>query len=104
MTDSIPASNPEEEARVNRTKQMTAEKIAPMAVYLASDKAEGITGQIIGVRKNELILFSQPRPIRILHRSDGWTPETIDQQFKSAMKSSFVPLERSQNVFPWDPV
>jgi hypothetical protein len=51
-----------------------------------------------------LILFSQPRPIRILHRSDGWTPETIDQQFKSALKTSFVPLERSQNVFPWDPV
>ena len=104
MTDSIPASNPEEEARVNRTKQMTAEKIAPMAVYLASDKADGISGQIIGVRNNELILFSQPRPIRILHRSDGWTPETIDQQFKSALKSSFVPLERSAQVFPWDPV
>ena len=57
-----------------------------------------------GVRKNELILFSQPRPIRILHRSDGWTTETIDQQFKEALKTSFVPLERSQNVFPWDPV
>src|ERR1051325_6652084 len=67
MTDSIPATNPEEEARVARTRQMTAEKIAPMAVYLGSDKADGISGQIIGVRKNELILFSQPRPIRILH-------------------------------------
>src|ERR1700754_2435547 len=62
MTDSIPTDSPEAEARVNRTKQMTAEKIDRMAVYLASEKAEGISGQIIGVRKNELILFSQPRP------------------------------------------
>jgi len=104
MIDSIPTDSPEAEARVNRSKQMTPEKVAPMAVYLASDKAEGISGQIIGVRKNELILFSQPRPIRILHRSEGWTPETIDQQFKAALKTSFVPLERSQNVFSWDPV
>jgi NAD(P)-dependent dehydrogenase (short-subunit alcohol dehydrogenase family) len=104
MTDSVPTDTPEGQARAARTRQMTAEKIAPMAVYLGSDKADGISGQIIGVRKNELILFSQPRPIRILHRSDGWTPETIDKQFKAALATSFVPLERSQNVFPWDPV
>jgi len=104
MTDSVPTDTPEGQARAARTRQMTAEKIAPMAVYLGSDKADGISGQIIGVRKNELILFSQPRPIRILHRSDGWTPETIDKQFKSALKASFVPLERSQHVFSWDPV
>ena len=26
---------------------------------------------------NEIILFSSPRPIRIVHRADGWTPEAI---------------------------
>ena len=81
MIDSIPADTPEGQARAARTRlaQMTAEKIAPMAVYLASDKADGISGQIIGVRKNEMILFNQPRPIRIIHRSDGWTPRNDRQ-------------------------
>ena len=64
MIDSIPAQTEEEKKRVERFQQMTPEKIAPLVVYLASDRAEGITGQIFGVRNNEVFLFNQPRPIR----------------------------------------
>jgi len=104
MIDSIPAQTPEEKARVERFQQMTPEKIAPLTVYLASDRAEGISGQIFGVRNNEILLFSQPRPVRTLHRSEGWTPEAIDQQLKGALGPSLTPLERSTDVFSWDPV
>ncbi len=104
MIDSIPAQTPEEKARVERFQQMTPEKIAPLTVYLASDRAEGITGQIFGVRNNEIFLFNQPRPVRTIHRSDGWTPDKIDQQLKGAFGASFTPLERSTDVFSWDPV
>ena len=104
MIDSIPAQTPEEKARVERFQQMTPEKIAPLTVYLASDRAEGISGQIFGVRNNEIFLFSQPRPVRTLHRSEGWTPEAIDQQLKGALGPSLTPLERSTDVFSWDPV
>jgi len=104
MIDSIPAQTPEEKARVERFQQMTPEKIAPLTVYLASDRAEGISGQIFGVRNNEIFLFSQPRPVRTLHRSEGWTPEAIDQQLKGALGTSLTPLERSTDVFSWDPV
>jgi len=104
MIDSIPAETPEEKARVERFQQMTPEKIAPLTVYLGSDAADGITGQIFGVRNNEIFLFSQPRPVRTIHRSDGWTPEKIEQQLKGAFGSSFTPLERSTDVFSWDPV
>ncbi len=104
MIDSIPAETPEEKARVEKFQQMTPEKIAPLTVYLASDKAEGITGQIFGVRNNEVFLFDQPRAVRTLHRSDGWTPEKLDQQLKGAFGPSFTPLERSSDVFSWDPV
>ncbi len=104
MIDSIPAETPEEKARVERFREMTPEKIAPLVVYLASDRAEGITGQIFGVRNNEIFLFSQPRPVRTIHRSDGWTPERIDGQLKGALASAFTPLERSTDVFSWDPV
>jgi NAD(P)-dependent dehydrogenase (short-subunit alcohol dehydrogenase family) len=104
MIDSIPAETPEEKARVERFQQMTPEKIAPLTVYLGSDQADGISGQIFGVRNNEIFLFSQPRPVRTLHRSDGWTPEKIGQQLKGALGPAFTPLERSTDVFSWDPV
>jgi NAD(P)-dependent dehydrogenase (short-subunit alcohol dehydrogenase family) len=104
MIDSIPVQTAEEKERVERFQQMTPEKIAPLVVYLASDRAEGISGQIFAVRNNEIFLFNQPRPIRALHRSDGWTPEKLDQQLKGAFGPSFTPLERSGDVFSWDPV
>jgi NAD(P)-dependent dehydrogenase (short-subunit alcohol dehydrogenase family) len=104
MIDSIPAETPEEKARVARMQQMTPEKIAPLAVYLASDRAEGISGQIFSVRNNEVFLFNQPRPVRALHRADGWTPDRLDAQLKGAFAASFTPLDRSGDVFSWDPV
>jgi NAD(P)-dependent dehydrogenase (short-subunit alcohol dehydrogenase family) len=104
MIDSIPAQTEEEKKRVERFQQMTPEKIAPLVIYLASDRAEGITGQVFGVRNNEVYLFNQPRPIRTLHRPDGWTPQQLDQQLKSAFGPSLTPLERSGDVFSWDPV
>ena len=104
MIGSIPTETEQEKQRVERLKQMTPDKIAPLAVYLCSEKAEGISGQIIGVRNNEIFLYSQPRPIRVLHRSDGWTVEKLDAQLKNAFRQSFTPLERSGDVLNWDPV
>src|SRR4051812_18818745 len=104
MIDSIPAQSDAERRRVALFQEMTPEKIAPLVVYLASDRAEGITGQIFGVRNNEVFLFDQPRPVRIIHRSDGWTAEKLDAQLKAALAPSFTPLERSSDVFSWDPV
>jgi NAD(P)-dependent dehydrogenase (short-subunit alcohol dehydrogenase family) len=104
MIDSIPAETEEEKKRVARFQQMTPEKIAPLVVYLASDSADGITGQVFGVRNNEVFLFNQPRPIRTIHRSDGWTPQKLDEQLKGAFGPSLTPLERSGDVFSWDPV
>ncbi len=104
MTSSIPAETEAEKARIARIQQMTPDKNAPLAVFLASDKAEGISGQIFGVRNNEVFLFSQPRPIRTLHRGDGWTPQRLADQLPAAFKASLVPLEVSGDVFGWDPI
>jgi NAD(P)-dependent dehydrogenase (short-subunit alcohol dehydrogenase family) len=104
MIESIPAQSEAEKRRIERLAQMTPDKIAPLAVYLGSDAADGISGQIFAVRNNEIFLFNQPRPIRTLHRSDGWTPETIAAQLKGAFAASFTPPERSEDVFSWDPI
>jgi len=104
LIGTIPTETPEEKARVERVKTMTADKIAPLAVFLASDLAKDVTGQIFAVRKNEVFLLSQPRPIRSVHRDGGWTPETLAETMLPAFRPSFYALERSGDVFNWDPV
>src|SRR5581483_5729883 len=104
MIESIPAETEVEKQRVERLAQMTPAKIAPLAVYLGSEAANGISGQIFAVRNNEIFLFNQPRPIRVIHRADGWTPAKVAEQLKCAFGPSFTPLERSTDVFAWDPI
>jgi NAD(P)-dependent dehydrogenase (short-subunit alcohol dehydrogenase family) len=104
MTSSIPAETSEERARVERLKRMTPDKIAPLSIYLASDAAAGVTGQVFAVRNNEISLISQPRPLRSVHRSEGWTPESIGEHAIPALRASFYPLDRSADVFCWDPI
>jgi NAD(P)-dependent dehydrogenase (short-subunit alcohol dehydrogenase family) len=104
MIESIPAQSEQDKKRIEAFQRMTPEKIAPLAVYLSSDAASDITGQIFSVRNNEIYLFNQPRPIKTIHRADGWTPEQLVTELKSALAPSFTPLERSEDVFNWDPI
>lgn len=104
MVSSIPTETEADKIRVAKLKQMTPEKIAPMVVFLGSDAAKDVSGQIFAVRNNEVFLMSQPRPVRGLHRGEGWTPEALAEQLPGAFGPSLTPLERSADVFSWDPV
>ena len=104
MIGSIPTETEEQRARVERLKVMDPAKVAPLAAFLISDQAADVSGQIFAVRANEIFLMSQSRPLRGLHAGDGWTAETIASRAMPAMRGSFYPLDRSQDVFTWDPV
>jgi NAD(P)-dependent dehydrogenase (short-subunit alcohol dehydrogenase family) len=104
MTASIPPKDPAAAKRVEQRKQVTPEHNAPLAVFLASDAAKDVTGQVFSTRKNEIFLMSQPRPLRGIHRSDGWTPETCADHMLPALRSWFFPLDRTADVFPWDSI
>jgi NAD(P)-dependent dehydrogenase (short-subunit alcohol dehydrogenase family) len=104
MTATIPADTPENIARIEKMKKMESNKIAPLAVYLASDQAAKVTGQIFGVRANEIYFFSQIRMTRSVHRSGGWTPEDIAEHAMPAFESSFYPNVPSMTLTPWDPI
>ena len=104
MIESIPAQSEQDKRRIEAFQRMTPEKIAPLAVFLSSDAASGITGQILSVRNNEIYLFNQPRPVKTIYRAGGWTPEQIAAELNPAFASLFTPLERSEDVFNWDPI
>jgi len=104
MTASIPPSDPEAVKRIEQRKQVTPEFNAPLAVFLASDAARDVTGQVFAVRKNEIFLMSQSRPLRGIHRAQGWTPQTCAEHMLPALKSWFFPLERTVDVFSWDSI
>lgn len=104
LIGTIPTETEEEKARVARIQQMGPEKIAPVVAYLLGDQSKDVTGQIFGVRMNEVFLMGQSRPLRSVHRADGWTVETLAEHGMPALKGSFYPLDRSADVFNWDAV
>ena len=105
MTASIPAKDPATAARIEQRKQVTPEHNAPLAVFLLSDAAKGVNAQVFATRKNEIFLMSQSRPLRGIHRADGWTPERCAEHLYPALKSAFYsPTERTADVFPWDSI
>ena len=60
------------------------EDVAPMAVYLLSDQARHITGQVYTVVGGKIAVWSQPKEVRAMYKdvesSGRWTPEEIDAQ------------------------
>ena len=104
MISSIPTDTPEQRSRVDNLKKMEASQIAPLAVYLASERAADVTGQIFCVRANEIFVMSQSRPLRSVHRGEGWTPETVASHAIPALRAHFYGLDKSVDVFTWDPI
>ncbi|MGJ4905795.1 SDR family oxidoreductase [Bradyrhizobium sp. HKCCYLS2058] len=104
MIGTIPAETEAEKERVERMKRMGPEKIAPVVAYLLGDASKDVTGQIFAVRMNEIFLMGQSRPLRSVHRGEGWTPQTIAEHGMPALKPSFYKLDRSADVFGWDPI
>jgi NAD(P)-dependent dehydrogenase (short-subunit alcohol dehydrogenase family) len=104
MIETIPIKGPEGEKRRKRQEAMTPAKIAAPVAYLLSDAAKDVSGQIFYVRSNEIMLMSQHRPVRIIHRGEGWTPELIHEHAMPALRPHFTPSAPSASYFNWDPV
>ena len=103
-TATIPADSPDNIKRIEKMKKMEAGKIAPLAVYLISDAGAKVSGQIFGVRANEIYLFNQIRMMRSVQRAEGWTPEAIAEHAMPAFEASFFPNVPSMALTPWDPI
>jgi NAD(P)-dependent dehydrogenase (short-subunit alcohol dehydrogenase family) len=104
MVSSIPADTPEQKARVERMMKITPTKNAPLVVYLASDRAAHVNGQVFGTRLNEIYLYNQTSLARTVAEPEGWTPNSIADRAMPSLAPSFQPPVRATDVFPWDPL
>ena len=104
MIGTIPIGDEAQRARVDKLKAMTPAKIAPLAVALASEAGKQVSGQIFAVRNNEIFLMGQSRPVRSDHTAEGWTPEGVVDTVFPSLQARFFPLDRSADIFTWDPI
>ena len=102
MIESIPGTPPE--VLEERARKTRPDQVAVLATFLVSDAAKDFSGQILGARGNEVYLYNQPRPIRVLHRGEGWTPDSMAEALPGALKTSLTPLERTRDVYAWEAV
>ena len=104
MIGTIPTDTEAQRERVEKLKQLSPAHIAPLAVYLASEEAKDVSGQVFGVRGKEIMLFCQMRPIRTVHHAGGWTAERLAEMFPGTLRHHLVPLETSGQYFNYDPL
>jgi NAD(P)-dependent dehydrogenase (short-subunit alcohol dehydrogenase family) len=59
------------------------EDVAPMVVYLLSDKAKHVTGQVYTVVGSKIAVWNQPVEVRAMWADGRWTPELIAERLDS---------------------
>jgi NAD(P)-dependent dehydrogenase (short-subunit alcohol dehydrogenase family) len=97
MTATIPADQVE---RLARIALMGPEKVAALATAIGGSN---VSGQVFFVRRNEISLMSQSRPIRNMQSGEGWTPARILKEVFPAFSSDFYPVSTAADIFCWDP-
>ena len=68
------------------------EDVAPMVVYLLSDQARHITGQVYTVVGNKIAVWCQPEEVRAMYADGRWSPEEIAQRLDSSVGTEEMPL------------
>jgi len=105
MIATIPVKDEASALRVERMRtKMRADQVAQLAAALCADGAKETTGQIFAVRGNEVVLFSQPRPVRSVARLEGWSPQTLLEHALPSMKAAYTDVGATASVFPYDPL
>jgi hypothetical protein len=104
MTESIKGATPEQQVYLERARRATVEQIQPLLELLISDDAKDISGQVFGVRGHEVLLFSQPRPIRTVGQSGGWTRESLKRAIDASLRSGFATLQTDLELFQHEPL
>ncbi|MDG2304949.1 MAG: SDR family oxidoreductase [Candidatus Binatia bacterium] len=69
-----------------------AEDVAPMAVYLMSDKARHITGQVYTVSGGKIAVWNQPAEQRSMFKDGRWSPGEIAERLDGQIGVEKMPM------------
>lgn len=72
---------PEEHLPDVDEEEISPERVTPMAVFLGSDAAEGVTGCTFACGGDGLIFVTDPELRSATYREGGWTAEKIAEKF-----------------------
>ncbi|MDE3076944.1 MAG: SDR family oxidoreductase [Chloroflexota bacterium] len=67
------------------------DNVAPLVVFLASDDAQAINGQVFGSFGYSVALLPQPRIVRALRHERRWTPEELRDLFPTTLGVDLEP-------------
>jgi len=106
MTRSVPTPKDPAAAaaREERLRRSRADAIAPLCVFLASEQSGYVNGQVFHQRAAELTLYGLPKPVRMVHRNGGWTPEAIAEVGMPALKNQFFDIGDARTQHPGMPM
>ena len=104
MTDTVPQSTTELRVQQRATAGLAPQvdrsvlppesgdpaNNAPKVVFLSSEAADGITGQVIGTSGWALSLYSPRRVIKSIHKEGRWTLDELEQQIPSSLGNGLV--------------
>ena len=78
----------------------TADDVAPLIAYLASEAAGDITGQVIGVGGDRIQLWTHPTPAVTVYEQGGWTTDALEARLKEALGESWQSVGESFPPLP----
>ena len=68
----------------------TADDVAGLVAYLASDEAAGVTGQAIGIGGDRLQVWSHPEPVVTAYHDGGWSYTALQSEFAGLYQAQVV--------------
>ncbi|WP_293677132.1 SDR family NAD(P)-dependent oxidoreductase [uncultured Phenylobacterium sp.] len=95
MTQSVPVKDEAAAARREvMAKTIRADQPARFAVAMITPAAAHVSGQIFGSSGDDIILYSQPRPIETVNKAEGWTVQSILDEAVPKLAPKFFDLNR----------
>ena len=70
---------------ISQMDALKPELVAPLVVYLCTDRAANINGRDFIVGGSEISLMSMPDKERTIYREGGWTLDTLDRVFPNTL-------------------
>lgn len=80
----------------------TADDVAGLIAYLASDAAAGISGQAIGIGGDRVQLWSHPEPVVTEYHEGGWSSEALAELFAGPVGEQLQPVGERFPALPED--